>query len=159
MVVFLPISCCFCDPEPLANYLEGTMSARQSSLSYYLTRLAMVVLGVLIIYFLVGIGMRLADNQKQAQRLEAAEEELQVLEVRNAELLRQLEFVQSEAAVVLWARELGLARVHEVPVILVEPSGGAAPEAGAATGAPAPEADGEPVEEEPGSWWELLFGH
>jgi cell division protein FtsB len=139
------------------------MKTRLSVLTDYLTRLIALVLAVMILYLLVGSAMRLADNQKQARRRAAAQAEYDRLVARHQELQTQLQFIQSQAAVVLWARNLGLARPYEVPVILVEPEGRyapprptAAPEEPASAGA---DERREPSSgDQPENWWELLFG-
>jgi cell division protein FtsB len=129
------------------------MRTRLASLSYYLTRLAVLVLGLMVLYFLVGSAMRLADNQKQVRRYQAAQAELRVQEARNEVLRENLEYIQSQAAVVEWARQLGLARANEVPVILIEPPEPAAAEGDDLAGV----GGGGAAEDAPDSWWDLIF--
>jgi len=109
------------------------------------------LIGVLVVY--VGTGFVRQAQVREQQRAERAriEEEILFAQQVAADLEEQLEFVESSAAVEVWALENGWARPDEMPVVLIAPPG--EPSKGSDLRA---EDEIAPVPQQ--AWWDLFFG-
>jgi cell division protein FtsL len=118
-------------------------------------RMAAVLVVPLLLFALVATGQKALDNYRLNLEAEALRAQVVALRGENIQLQQQIEQARTDTAIETIAREqLGLINPGDHPVVLVSPSGSAAPPSASPLPAPPP-APSPPVWRQ---WWEFLFG-
>jgi hypothetical protein len=107
--------------------------------------------GLLLLYELVTFGQQIRLSQQRRQELEHLEQKITLTQQEQVRLQELRDYAQSDKAAEEWARENGMAKPGEVPVILVAP-----------TADPTLKSEQEPPSTLPqgprDTWWDLFFG-
>ncbi len=117
----------------------------------FLGQVLLVLLGIVILYMTIDLSRLVGVSYQRRKELHRLEEELAAAQARQSALREQLAYAQSEAAVEEWARENGLTRPGEVPVVILAP---VADEVQVGRH-PSPEGNAASIRE---MWWNLFFG-
>jgi cell division protein FtsB len=113
----------------------------------------LIILAVVVaIYLLVDFGQQVQVSNERREELERLQQKIAAAEEQQVRLEEQLEYVQSGELVDAWARQNGLAKPGEVPVVVVAPPGDAT--APIEKGLEGSLASGSARE----AWWNLFFG-
>ena len=132
--------------------LEAEVIDRIPGKSVLVRYLLLALVGTLVVYVGAAFARQAQVREQQRAELERIENEIAVAQEEAEVLNEHLEFVESPAAVEAWALENGWARPDEMPVVIIEPTGEAAPgqdaRDGAGAGLAAPQQ----------AWWDLFFG-
>ena len=116
------------------------------------SQILLILVGILLLYLLVDFGRQVGVSRQRREELRQLEHELSIAQQRQAELKRTLEYAQSDAAVEEWARKNGLAKIGEVPVVLIAPPADASSQALRVF-----DGDTRPLSPRE-AWWDLFFG-
>lgn len=127
------------------------MFNRKIRQNLWINRFLLILSGFLAIYMLIGFGRLFRVYQHQRQELEQIEQKIQMAREEQTKLRRLLDYAQSDAAAEEWARENGMAKPGEIPVVIIAPPVDLEPqESQRISGG----TSGPPRE----MWWELFFG-
>jgi cell division protein FtsB len=129
------------------------MTEKRLSLAYPLSQLVLILMAVLILYLAVDFGRQVVLSYQKKEELRQVQEKLGASQTRAGELEERLRYAKSPEAAEGWARQMGLVKPNEVPVVLVEPataaSTGGQNDAGALYG----------TQDNQDRWWEFFFGN
>ena len=115
-------------------------------------QILLVIMGIVVLYLAVDLSRLVSVGYQRRQELRRVEAQLTAAQARQSELQAQLAYARSEAAVDEWARDNGLVRAGEVPVVIVAPEAEGRTPPGQQ---PAGDADPATIRE---AWWRLFFG-
>lgn len=115
-------------------------------------QILLIILGIVVLYLAADLSRLVGVSYQQRKALHQVEAQLAAAQARQAELQEQLVYARSEAAVDEWARDNGLVRPGEVPVVVVAPPA----EEGTLAGHLPPESTNPATIRE--AWWNLFFG-
>ena len=129
------------------------MSDRKLHVTFPSSQIVLILLGILILYLAVDFGRQVIISQQRRNDLREVQAQMGASLQRQAELKKQLEYSQSNAAAEAWARDQGWVKANEVPVVIVAPSdaSGSTTQGG--------EAGGSASDSILNQWWDLFFGN
>ena len=111
-----------------------------------------LLMGTMILYLGIGFVRQASVSRQRRLELRQIEQDLAVMQMRNARLQEYLGYVLSPEAAEEWAHENSWAQENEVSVVVLDP-------ARESTGG---EARATPAQPQPGptreAWWDLFFG-
>jgi cell division protein FtsB len=129
------------------------MSDRKLHIAFPSSQIVLVLMGILILYLAVDFGWQVIVSQQRRNDLRDVQAQIDGSRQRQAELKKQLEYSQSNAAAEAWARDQGWVKANEVPVVIVAPAG----DSGSATqGGEAGSSASDSILDQ---WWDLFFGN
>ena len=115
-----------------------------------LSRIFLILAAIPLIYLLVDFGQQVGASQQQREELKALEEQIALAKEEHLQLEKLLDYARTDAAAEAWARENGMAKPGEVPVVIVAPDA-----------KPTPRLQEHPLTAAPDSprdaWWDLFF--
>jgi cell division protein FtsB len=133
--------------------VEELMTNRLAHKSLPLGQILVIMAVVVAVYLLVDFGQQVQVSNERREELASLQQQIAEAEEQQAKLEEQLAYVQSSEVVEEWARQNGLVKPGEVPVVVVAPPG--------ASTAPTENDSEGPVQ--PASiretWWNLFFGN
>ena len=115
-------------------------------------QILLIIMGIVVLYLAADLSRLVSVGYQRRQELRRVEAQLAAAQARQAELQAQLAYARSEAAVDEWARDNGLVRSGEVPVVIVAPEAEGRTPPGQQ---PAGDTDPATIRE---AWWRLFFG-
>jgi cell division protein FtsB len=131
--------------------MEASMTNKIARKTLPISQVLLILAGLLVLYMLLGFGRLIRVYQQQRQDLQQTEQKLLLAQQEQAQLEKMLRYAQSDAAAEEWARNNGLAKSGEVPVVVIAPSAG-----------PSVPTNRNLEGANPGSprdvWWDLFFG-
>ena len=84
-------------------------------------QILLIIMGIVVLYLAADLSRLVGVSYRRRQELHRVEAQLAAAQARQAELQAQLTYARSEGAVDEWARDNGLVRSGEVPVVIVAP--------------------------------------
>lgn len=127
------------------------MFNRKIRQNIWISRILLILSGFLAVYMLVGFGRLFRVYQHQRRELEQIEQKIQAAREEQTQLQSLLEYAQSDAAAEEWARQNGMAKSGEIPVVIIAPSVDLEPQQSQRMPGGVPASPRE-------MWWELFFG-
>ncbi len=128
------------------------MRDRRIRFAFSLGQALLILTGVLIIYLVVDFGRQMAVLLQRRDELNRTSLQVTAAQAENAALQSQLDYSKSPEAAELWAREHGMAKANEVPVVILGPTPGT-PVPGTKSSQPARDSSASSAQD----WWDLFF--
>jgi cell division protein FtsB len=117
-----------------------------------LSNVLLILMGAVLLYLGLNFVGQVSVSHQRKEELQQLENQIAAAREAKAALEARLEYARSDAAVEEWARENGLTRPDEVPVVVVAPTVDTT--AGKEENPPQDAKFDSPRE----AWWELFFG-